>query len=500
MALFGKKKSDAAPETDAEQQEAAPKFSPEKARRFFEHAKTVHEATNYEYAMTSWLNGMRLDPSEMNALEGFWKSATVFIQEGGTKLSRETKRSFADRKDPVQKYLGALLDWSVEQLNPALAVKAAEAASSLHGVDGADMAEPTYWIAERALPLIGRDKKPRKDLCVKLMEAAAAVGAYDLAVRSGDMGVRIDPSDVALATRVKNMAAQATMSSGGYDKTGEEGGFLANIRNAGKQQQLSDEDRLVKTDDIKDRLVLTGEAEYKERPGDLPTISKLVKALVDRGRPEDEVRAYKLLMKAYEDSDQFRFRQQAGDIRLRQAKRKLSDYLAAAEQNPDDEQAVANAKKARQKFLEMELQEYRLRVEAYPTDVAIKFHLGRLEFELGNYDEAIALLQVSKNDPKNRVQSLSLLARSFLAKQWLDEAIQTFRDGLQQLTDQRSGLGMELRYGLMEALATKASEEKDLQAASEAEKLASAIAIEQIGFRDIQAKREQIKKLVAELK
>jgi hypothetical protein len=52
----------------------------------------------------------------------------------------------------------------------------------------------------------------------------------------------------------------------------------------------------------------------------------------------------------------------------------------------------------------------------------------------------------------------------------------------------------------MTALETKSGTDKDLALAEEADKLASSIAIQQINYRDIRARRESIKKLIAELK
>ena len=59
MGLFGKKKDDGPGTTNPAP--AAPggmEFSPEKAQRFFERAQTVHDATNYDYAMNCWLSGL----------------------------------------------------------------------------------------------------------------------------------------------------------------------------------------------------------------------------------------------------------------------------------------------------------------------------------------------------------------------------------------------------------------------------------------------------------
>jgi len=473
-------------------------FSDQKARRFFEHAETVHEATNYEYAMTSWLSGLRQNPASMEGLEGFWRSATAFVEKTKGKLSKETRRSFSGKGD-VERLLGSLLEWGVNQLDPTNATRALESAAKIHAKTDLDMGESVYWIAERAIPLILREKKPSKEMLVRVMEACTATGAYDLAVRSGDAACKLDPGNAELSNRVRNLAAQATMSTGGYENS-QEGGFRSNIRDADRQRRLEQGEMLSKTEEIKDQVVADAEEEFRQRPEDIPTINSLVKALLDRGRPEDEARAFKLLTKAYERFNQFQFRQKAGEIKLRQARRKLAEYRSAAEANPEDAAAQQRAAQATRKFAEMELAEYRLRVENYPTDIALKYELGRREFELGNLDEAISLFQESQHDPRSRSQSLRLLGESFLLKGWVDEAIDTFRGAIERHGSEGDDMGRELRYGLMAALQSKAEQERSLEAAAEAEKLASGIAIQQINFKDIRARRDVLKKLVADLR
>lgn len=496
--MFGKKKKDedgAVAETAASAPAPSTALVPDpaRARKFFEHARTVHETTNYEYAMQSWLRGLRFDPTDLGGLEGFFSSTAMFLGSGKGKLSKETAKIF-DGKGDVEKFLLALLAWGTKPTDPAAAVRAAELAAKM------DLGEQVYWISERAIPLALGDKKPRKDLLLKLVDANEKVGAYDLAVRAGEGAMRLDPADSELQNRMRNMSAQATMTRGGFDDVGQEGGFRKNIRDSAKQRQLEEEERIVKTDDVKDRVVLAAEAAFKERPEDLPTITKLIRALRERGKPEDEQRAVRVAMDAYQRTRQFRFRQEAGEIKLRVARRKLEEYRERAAQNPNDAAAQEALAKAEQKFLEMELVELNARVANYPTDLGLKYELGRRQFQVGDYEAAIALFQESKGDSKHRSSSLKFLGQSFEKIGWHDEAIATFRQALEVHQDENNELGMELRYGLMSALANKADRERDMASAEEADKLASAIAIQQIGYRDIKAQRDRIKKTIGELR
>ena len=502
MGLFGKKKDDApqgastaaatkpASESDAS---GGVEPEPEKATRFFERAKTVHQTGSHEYAMQLWLQGLRFDPGSMSGLEGYFQSATQHAEKSGGKISKETGRIF-EGKTPVEKFLLSLLAWSMKIKDATLAVKATEAAASL------DFAETAFWIGEKALVVCRADPKPRKDNFARLMEAFAKVGAYDKAAEAGDAAIKLDPSDGELSNRVRNMSAQSTMAKGGFDQTGKAGGFRANIRDLDKQRALEDADRIVKTEETIDRLIAVSKQAYEQNPGDLTVVSAYAKRLRERGRPEDEETAFRILTQAYEETKQFRFRQEMGELRLRRAARALRKHKDAAEASPDNAEAVERANQASAQYLKMEIEEFRLRVEAYPTDLGLKFELGRRHFEAGQYEEAIALFQEAQSDPKLRGQVLGMLGECFLKIDWLDEAIQTYRRAIEIQGDAGSPtVLLELRYGLVLALQEKATKEKDAEAAAEGFRLASTIAIQQISYKDVRARREQLKALASEL-
>jgi len=530
LALFGRKKDEApaavkpatagngskpagdpAPAGDGDSKATEFRASPEKAARFFAHAKTVHETTNYEYAMRLWLDGLRHDPTNQDGVQNFFKSAGAFLATPKSRPSKETNGLFKGR-DPLERYLRGLLDWALNPENAGEAVGAAEAAAKFHG-DKVDLGEITHWMAERALGAIMRDKKPRKELAVRLMAATKKVGAYDLAVRSGDLAVRLDPSDGDLATEVRNLSAQATMSKGGFEQGGD---FRRNIKDAEAQRRLEEEQRIVKTEDVKERVLKATEEEYRLRPTDVPTINKYARALREMGGDENEKRAINLYMKAFESTKRFNFREEAGDLKLRRAARALQQYRDKAEANPTDAQAVGNARQAEIKYREMEIEEFRLRVEQYPTDLTKKFDLGSRLFDMarlkqnagdatggGLFEQVIPLLQEAKIDPRARSQASNFLGQSFMAIGWNDEAIDTFRAAIAGHEDGNNERGMELRYGLMLALKAKAFAESGgaaLAACEEAEKLASTIAIQQFNYKDIREQRESLKKRLEELR
>lgn len=426
----------------------------------------------------------------MEGIEGFFRSAAAWLGADPKRKgpSKELSRTFAG-KTPVERYLTALLEWGCSPTDSGLGVRATVAAAEL------GLAKPTVWIGERALALAAKDKRPRKDVMLQLMQAFSKAGAFELAVAAGEAAVRLDPGDGKLQAEVRNMAAQATMNKGGFDQTGQAGGFRANIRDAEKQRRLEEEERLVKTEETLDRLIENAKADYEARPGDKPTIRKYAERLLERGTPEDEETAHTVLLQAYEATREFAFRQAAGQIKLRQAKRRMNKL--AAEGNGE---ASAAAEAAKKEYLALELEELKLRVENYPTDLGLKFELGKRYFDAGEYEDAIGLFQEAKAEVKNRNKVLNYLGQAFYHIQFFDGAIETFRQALESLPAGEQELAMELKYGLMIALQGRAEESGSVEDAEEAHKLVSQIAIQQFNYRDVRQRRETLKALVAKLK
>ncbi len=499
MAFFGRKKdepvdADKAPVGDKTPPPVVPEFSPEKARRFFDRARDVHQATNFEYAMTLWLNGLRQDPTNLEAVIGFFRSADSFLntKEGGKGPSRDTLNQFSGKGD-VDKFLGHLLHFGVKPADTDAVIKAAQTALAIGARDTAQ------WLAERAVTAAGREKKARKAHFVTIMEVYEGLQMFDRAVQCGEVAVKLDPADAKLANHVRNLSAESTMTRGGYDQSGKEGGFRQNIKDLDAQRKLEEADRVSKSDDVLTRQITDALVEYEKNPQDKPTITKLAKLLIERKTAPDIEKALAVLDKAFVDTQEFRFKMEANNVRLKLAKAKVDRLKDAAEKNPDDADAKATYEDARKRYMEAEIKEYEARVAAYPTDRVMKFELGRRLFEVARYEDCIAYLQEAKTEPKLRIKSQQALGHAFIAIGFFDGAIETYRGALEgQVAD--SELGMELRYGLMVSLRGRAEEADDLPSAEEAYKIASSIAIQSFSYKDIRQQREVLKELVTKLK
>lgn len=504
MALFGKKKSDdPEPGDDGGEptggdKKSGAKFTPEpaKAKRFFDHARAMADSSNYEYAMTLWLQGLRQDPGSMSGLESFFDAAANFtLKNPKTKgPSKDQVKQFSS-KGTLEKFLYSLLHWGTRPKDDWQSGLRAMTTASELGLN-----ETSYWIGERVLGIARNDPKAKKDHFVEMMGIFETIGGFDKAVQSGEAAMALDPRDAKLEAQVRNMSATATMSRGGYDQTGAAGGFRANIRDSKAMREKQEEEQIVKSEDTLDGMIQRLTAEFEKRPDDEPTIQKLGKALMERGKPDDEKLALRLYMKAYETSKTYRFKEMAGDIKIRIARRKLRALKAQMEADPTNTELARQYASGRRQVLEFERDEFIERVAAYPTDMMKKFELGVRCFQLAEYEAAIEQFQQAQGASGLGVRVKSYLGQSFDALGWLDEADSSYRAAIEEYPVEGDDLGMELRYGLMKVLERKARETKKAEAADEAYKLASSIALKQINYRDIRERRSAIQTMQKELR
>jgi tetratricopeptide (TPR) repeat protein len=495
MALFGRGKSKGGEGVEAASSEGGFTPNPERAEKFFTHARAAHDATNYAYAMTLWLQGLKQDPTSREALERFFDAAARFLQanpraKGPTK---EQAKNFEGRDAPNRFAMG-LLQWGTRPEQWSHGLKAMEDASKL------DLDESAYWIGERVLNRAMGDPKAKKDSFVQLMRLFATIGGYDKAVIAGERALALDPTDSKLDHEVRNMSAESTMTSGGYDRTGQAGGFRSNVRNIEKQRELDSSERVVKSEAELDRQIEVALEDHRRRPEDSPAAKKLGRLLLERGTAEDEKAAIKLYKKMHETTGEYAFQRDASDVQMRVGRRRLKALAEKAKADPGNEELQAKLASGRRQILEFEIAQYRERAREYPTDLKLRYELGRRLLEGGEHEEAIEAFQAAQGAAGIGPLVNRGLGDAFGALGYLVESVNAYRSAIDAHPTENDELALELRYGLMRALRRQAEDNSDLPAAEEAFALAAWISSKKISFRDVREQREAIQSLIKSLK
>ena len=210
-----------------------------------------------------------------------------------------------------------------------------------------------------------------------------------------------------------------------------------------------------------------------------------------KGTPEAEEEAKRVYLLGFERMKEYRFRMYSGDIDLARKRREVR----AAEERGDAEAAAS----LKRELLELEASEFRERAVRYPTDRGIKLELGRIDFELGRFEDAMASFQACKDEARHKIHATHMLGKCFSAMGWHTEAIGEFKDALSGIDATERDREQPLRYDLMVSLMDVARAERSLTSAKEAFDLCSAIVRKDISYRDIREKRKEIDALLKEL-
>ncbi|MFW5652972.1 MAG: tetratricopeptide repeat protein, partial [Planctomycetota bacterium] len=469
---------------------------PAKARAWFERARHATDTRNYEYAVDCFLNGIKFDPGNMSAHEDLLKAANMYRSTSNKKFPSKKIRDTLGDKRPVDKLAAAELAWANDPTDANAALKTMKYANEV------GQPELAYWVGDLGVRALVRGKKVTKNQLIPFIDQFEGAGAFEKAVEIGEAALRIDPSDANLQGRVRNLSAQATMNKGSYeDSAGQEGGFRASVRDMSKQQQLSEDEAIAASEDTQQSRLARAKEQYDQDPTDQSNIARFGDLLRKQGNEEAEKKAIAVYLKGFKDTEQYRFRVAAGDIKLAMERRKLRRRRQELESAGEtDGEAMEKLKQAERELAELEVREFRERSEQYPTDLGLKLALGEKLHNIGEYEQAIPVLQAASDDARYRARTQHLIGKCFLKSGWYEEAVESLRAAAEAYELKDDDRHLEMRYDLMDALEHYARDHDDLEAADEAARLASGIALKQINFRDIRARREGLRELVKSLR
>jgi len=476
------------------------KRDPRKARRFFEHGETTANARNYDYSINMYISGLRHDPDNMTQHEALHDVAKRRKVGGGKPAGMGEKMK---RLGPslVDKMLHAEKLWAMNPLDEGFAADTFKAAIEAFEQEEEDLhlGEVAFWVGEIWLPMIGQQKKPSAKKYLMAKDLFVRLDRYDKAVEACRKAAAMNPNDTKLLSELKDLQAEQMMSEKKFGSGGE-GDFRSNLKDGDKQEALQQEDQIRKSGSDADEIIARRRAEYEEDPQDITRLQKLVDALVQRETAENEREAIELLKKSWEETGQYRQRVRMGDIQMKQFNRVLRQIKARIDKNPADQEMVKKYEAGKAKQLAFELQEFTDRCKNYPTDMSLRYELGRRLYVAQRFDDAIGAFQQAKADPKRRAVSHEFLGRCYIHKEYLDEAVDTLAQGIEahKIPDDR--LAMDLRYLKMDAHFKLARKNNDDAQAKQAQQIASGIFQSDINFRDIRQRMDQIKALIEELK
>ena len=411
-----------------------------KARAFFEKAGKVAETNNFDYAIDMYLQGLRYAPDAL--MEGHLPLCELALHrqgKNGKKPSVVEKVKHLRGKTPLDQMLNAeyLFAKNPNHLPYAEAMLKAAVAGGYEKTAG--------WIANLIFQTANAAAKPSAQTYLLLKEAYTSLGQFDKAIAALQRASRLKPSDKELADEFTNLTAELTMVRGKYDG---EGDFRKSMKDRETQEKLQAQAGVVKTEDYRANAVEDARRKIAEDPTLPANIFELADALSDLEEQKAENDAISLLENTYETSKDYSFARRAGELRIKQLRRKIKEAKAALEANPDDSQAKALLEQLLEQLQTLELEHYRLCVQNYPTELRAKFEYALRLVDSEQYNEAIPLLQEAQRDPRRKIAAMNKVGLCFAMKGWLDDAIDVYNKAINSYEIKEDAVAKELRYNL----------------------------------------------------
>ncbi len=451
-----------------------------KARAFFEVAKKSAEVDNFDYAIDMYLEGLRCAPDAL--AEGHIPLCEMALRrqgKGGRKPSMMERVKRRGGKTALEQMLNAeyLFAKGPDHLPYAEAMLKAAVAGGYKKTAG--------WIANFVFQANNAAPKPSVHTYVLLKDSYEALGELDKAVVASQRACRVKPEDKDLADEYQRLSAELTVASGKYD---QEGDFRKAIKDRESQEKLQAQESIIKTKDYRISAVEEARKAMAQDPNLPKNIFSLAEALSDLQNDEAENEAVKLLEDTYKQTSDFSFKQRAGQLRIRQLKRKIKEAETALAIKGGDAQIRSKATELSAQLNDTELEHYRLCVENYPTDLRAKYEYGVRLVRYKKYDEAIPLFQEAQRDPRHKISAMDKIGLCFFMKGWFTDAIDVFTRAIDTYEIKDDNIAKELRYNLARSYHEQGNTEKALE-------IYRKIAQLDFAYKDI---RQQIDKLRGE--
>lgn len=434
----------------------------DKARKWFAQGRTVGEKRNYDYAIECYITGLKFWPEAVD--EGlkplramsFGRTGAGGKKEGPLKAMK-LSTSGADHK---QAMLNACTLLSKDPSN-ALYMEQFMKNAVLSRYDDAVM-----WIGELYWNWLKQDKKAKPQLLMQLSqwyeeiadrcaareEHNVAVEAYERSLHPLDVLKATQSTDREVMDALRNVSGKLAITKGRYQTAGD---FRESMRDEEGQRDIHDADRLVQSDERLDELIAKAKADHEATPEVGAKLIKLADLLCKREVDETENEAIDLLLKEHERTKNYRFKQSADDIRLRQLGRHLRKLREADDKNGVRRMTV--------QYLKFGIDAYRERVRQYPTDFRVKFQLAVRLMQAGLLDEAIPLFQESRTDPKLKTRCNLYVGQCFFETRNHKQAIASFEEALAGIQVAGDELSREVHYGLGRACEAHGKTERALE-------------------------------------
>ncbi len=392
---------------------------PQNQRAAWLKAMSAMELRNYGYAIQLLQSILRSHPDFLLARQLARKAAVA--KSGGKKgvLGSLSSASFSSirlqslsKRDPL-----ATFD-AIEKILESDPYSAQANQLLKEAALAAKMPELALFALETIIAGNSKDIKTMHELAKLYME-------NDQPSRAGQMYGKIlecSPNDLAAVKGSKDAAAADSMQKGGWDR--EESTYRDLIRDKDQAISLEQQGRVYRSEGAIDFLLAELSEKYTEDPENLETARRIAELYEEKNDLENAVAWFTYAAQLSQNTD-FALLRKVSELRIGQFDNSIAsfeEYIAGNADSPDLPEHVAQLEKLKEERDQLLLDEAKKRVERNPTDLQLRFELGEVLINLGNYRDAISELQRARQNPSVRVRAMNLLGKCYTQRGMLDLA------------------------------------------------------------------------------
>ena len=440
-----------------------------KGKAFFDRADQVAETGEADYAIEMYVEGIKREPS--NVERGHQPLREVALRRklaGGKGLGLRETLKYGSSKDLKENLANAAFILAKDPGSRKAMLTFLKAAQALERPNVIEWITDILFEEQRQAP---KGKKVRPVL-MTIIDSYAQLEQYQKALQVIQLGMSENPADNELMERSKELSAKMTMQ-----KYAGDGDITTKVVNKDDLERAIQSGHLVQTQSFLEKQREQAEKDYIADPTVPGKIHGYVEALLRMNDASYESTAIDVLNKAVKETGSYNWKMRIGDIKIKQMTRRYRELLERGDRAAAMDQA--------RKQLAFELEEYAERVVNYPTDLGLKFELGKRQYIAGPLDEAIGSLQQARRDPRRRVAATLMMGQAFAKKQWYSEAADSYQGLLEG--DLSEDQEKEVRYYLGDA-------HEKMDRDKEAEEQYSRVAQIDYNYKDVRQRLENLRK------
>ena len=235
------------------------------------------------------------------------------------------------------------------------------------------------------------------------------------------------PDDGELKQALKDLSARKTMDEGGYTALeGGQGSYRDILKNKKEAVSLEQEKRVVKTEDVTERLIGEYEARLQTEPNNLKLVRSLAELYTQKKQFDRALELYDRVKNSEMGNDPSLERAIADtivrrfDYQVEQLDPARAGLRRAGGENPGRETRLSRSPNARSAWKNIR--------PTWPSGS----RWAQLYFQAGKISEAIQEFQKAQGNPHKRLAAMSYLAQCFAKRKMFDLAARTLQNAIKE--------------------------------------------------------------------